>query len=504
MSTEGTSNESALNRKIPSWNKGPIIPSPLIEPWPMAQHDSAHSSLGTYQAPTNPYLKWQFQSPWQLSVPIVDSENVFVASIDGTLHALNPSNGTENWGAPLSNGFAPWQPTPAPAISNKEPTVYAVSATSLAAFDKASGNVLWNTFLGNIPWDPYVAPDGTIVVTGQGGVWSVNSKGSLNWSIPTDPTLVNQPSTPPTIGPDGEIYFGTLNPVSIVCLNSAGNLLWEIWEVPSPEVYYPLTLNIQDPSGMSVYAANGTGVIAYSASDGSQRWNYQVAVSGALAVDSNSGQVYVPANDGSLVTLRLDGSLAWKAQLSSNALCTPSVDSSSVVLVGDITGMVYALDSSGNRLWSYGASLSGRLWNSLTSIGTEQTVYASGLYSVTALAARSQGKSPSGPVANSPYTPGEIALLPSYIAYLMSQGMSLTQALEAILSGFPPPVTTGRGPAPKSYPAYLSATNTMLNGARSIMLSLTVSGASGNRLADDGLRMMEEGLRQLGNLGRKP
>ena len=475
---ENTLNESAPKMEVPSWNKEPITPSPLIEPWPMAQHDSAHSSLGSYQAPTTPYLKWQYQSLSQLSVAIVDLENIFVTSLDGTLHALNPSNGTENWSAPLSNGFAAWWPTPAPVVSNKESTVYAVSVTNLAAFDKKSGNTLWNIPLtGDILWDPYVAPDGTIVVTGQLGVWSVNSKGYLNWSIPIDfSTLENQPCTPPTIGWEGEIYFGTLTPASIVCLNSAGGLLWEVIEIlPNIVGYYPLTLNAQDPSGTSLYAATANGVTAHSASDGSQRWNYQIGVSGALAVDSNLDQVYVPAIDGALVALNLDGSLAWKAQVSSSALCTPSVDSNSIVLVGDINGVVYALDSSGKRLWSYGASFSGMVWNSLTSIGTGQTVYASGLYTVTALVEKTPPEGPGGPFVESPYTPDGLVLLAWYVGYLMSQGMSLTQAIEAILSGTPPPVLTGRGPVPETYAACLNATNTMLNGIQSIVFSTTIS-----------------------------
>jgi outer membrane protein assembly factor BamB len=475
--------------------------------------------MGGYQAPAaNPYVKWQFAGPWPyLSVAIVDRENIFVS--DGkTLHALNPTNGAENWSAPLPGGayMIPSMypggtyglPTFAPALSNKESTVYAASATVLAAFDKKTGNMLWNIPLGINIMDPYVAPDGAIVVTSWEGVYSVNSQGGLNWEIPIDPLPARfSPFTPPTIGPDGKIYFGTVYPIAIVCLNSAGLQVWEAVAPTNDDAYFPLTLNTQDPSGTSLYAASQNGVTAYSASNGTERWNYQVApgaqVSGGLAVDSNSNQIYVPSY-GFLVALNLDGSLAWKTQVGTESLCTPSVDSNSLVLVEDAMGMIYALDSSGKTLWSFNAQVpsgdyyAAAFWYNCASIGTGQTVYASG-ESITAISAENT-TTPSKLPVSSPHTPGGLWGVPWLVAYYMSQGMSITQVIERILSGNLPPVVPP-GPVPGPYAAYRNATNTWLIGAQSIMLSLTTAdSASSKQLADRGLKMMEQALRQFRSL----
>ena len=484
------------------WGGGPAQPGPLLEPWPLAQHDAAHSSLGAYPAPTTPYVRWQFASSWQLSVAIVSLENIFITSGDGTLHAINPVNGVEKWSAPLSNGMVAWLPTPAPALSTRESTVYAVSATNLAAFDTASGEMLWNTFLtGDTLWDPQVAPDGTIVVTGQLGLWSVSSNGSVQWKNATLPTLGNEPTTPPTIGPSGEIYFGTVSPTAIVCLNSDGQLLWETITVNTDAGYYPLTLNSQAPTGPSLYAATGTGVTAFSAADGSASWNYAAIVSAALALDSRTNLIYVPGANGSLAALSLDGTVVWKAQLSADALCTPSVDSNSLVIVADITGMVFALDSTGRLLWSVGASVSGMVWNAVTSIGTLSTVYTSGLYTVTALCESLSVKRGHGrPIVKPPYYAEGLIGVTWYIMYLMSQGMSLTQAIKAIASGDAPPVVPPPGPVPE---AYVIATTTLMNGAEAILLSLSAANSALRaQLVDRGTRMIENGLEQLGHLNQ--
>jgi len=95
-------------------------------------------------------------------------------------------------------------------------------------------------------------------------------------------------------------------------------------------------------------------------------------------------------------------------------------------------------------------------------------------------------------------------MVPQYIMYLVSQGLSITQAVELILSGnVPPPLP--HGPVPKSYVPYLNATNGVFAGLQSIALSLTIGedAAAGKKLADNGLKMMEASVKKLRDLSRK-
>jgi hypothetical protein len=53
--------------------------------------------------------------------------------------------------------------------------------------------------------------------------------------------------------------------------------------------------------------------------------------------------------------------------------------------------------------------------------------------------------------------------------------------------------------------AYLYATNTALKGLQSIILSRAAPGsAASKQLADDGLKMMEQGLTQVRSLNAQP
>ena len=93
----------------------------------------------------------------------------------------------------------------------------------------------------------------------------------------------------------------------------------------------------------------------------------------------------------------------------------------------------------------------------------------------------------------STYTPGGLAGFPSYIAYLMSRGMTLVEIFRAISSGNLPPAPIPHGPWPESYPAYLDAANALLSGVQLIMRSSTeADSASSKQLVDDGLKMVRE------------
>jgi outer membrane protein assembly factor BamB len=408
------------------------------------------------------------------SAAIVSTGSVFVTTTSYTnvqLYALDLASGAVIWTAQVPGGplddldSSPVPPpmsgftnAPPPAISNDGSVVYAIGGPSgslpalgpatLVAFDAENGTEVWTASFDPVPcnfWEPYVGPDDSIILIGDAGIWSVSPTGTTNWAIAAEGT---HPNTPSTIGSNGEVYFGTNGP-GVACVDANGDFQWEVFIDPHlMGIYLPLTLNNQDPLGTSLYAAIANQLTAYSAADGSERWSftYPENISGALAVDPQANHIYVPAQDGSMVALNFDGSVDWAVQVSPGApLCTPTVDNASTVLVTDADGMVYSLSPGGGQNWSIGTSIFGSNWNSVVSIGPGPTLYISAIYTVTALGAKkSTGKGST--VFNPYYNPGTgTVFLPWYIGYLMSQGLSLTQAIEYIISGHPLPVVVPRG-----------------------------------------------------------
>jgi len=93
--------------------------------------------------------------------------------------------------------------------------------------------------------------------------------------------------------------------------------------------------------------------------------------------------------------------------------------------------------------------------------------------------------------------------VPNIIMALMSEyGMSLTQAVVALLSGQLPPLPIP-GPNPVVQSEFFSSTSTLVTGSEMVWLSLAlpVSEATA-RLAAEGLTIMERGLAQLNDLVR--
>lgn len=128
-------------------------------------------------------LQWKFETGdavW--AAPVSDGKNVFIASMDHTLYALNPSNGNKIWQADL--GAAVLYSL---SISQDGKTVYAGTlANKLIAVDAASGQIGWQaTTKGNIWGRPVETKDGLLVVGDQtGSVYGLSAAdGSQKWEL---------------------------------------------------------------------------------------------------------------------------------------------------------------------------------------------------------------------------------------------------------------------------------------------------------------------------------
>ncbi|MDH3307645.1 MAG: PQQ-binding-like beta-propeller repeat protein, partial [Acidimicrobiia bacterium] len=101
---------------------------------------------------------------------------------------------------------------------------------------QTNGRVQW-TFEAdgeNLWWRPALAPDGTIYIH------TTNSSGGLIYALSPDGGLLwtqrvkSNPYVPPTAGPDGALYVGSLR--TIYRISPQGNIDWEFTDFGSPAV----------------------------------------------------------------------------------------------------------------------------------------------------------------------------------------------------------------------------------------------------------------------------
>lgn len=134
-----------------------------------------------------------------------------------------------------------------------------VAALTVRAREQV-GRVRW-TFeadTDNLWFRPALAPDGTIYLhSSQGFIYALSPDGGLKWV-----TQVNWfPYAPPTAGPDGTLYVGSIN--TVFAISPQGQILWSFQDSGAIAVHTNPSIG---PDG-NLYAANdpgGPGLGAYA------------------------------------------------------------------------------------------------------------------------------------------------------------------------------------------------------------------------------------------------
>jgi outer membrane protein assembly factor BamB len=143
---------------------------------------------------------WSFFTGGGNSAPVIGSDSmVYAVNQDGTVHALNPADGSEAWTYNLNSPAVQ-----APAIDAGRNVMYAVTdAGVLQPIDLTSHSGLQSYFAGEDASGPVVGADGTVYVGGGGKLSAVDPDGTAKWVFV--PTLDGVVSTP-AITADGYVY----------------------------------------------------------------------------------------------------------------------------------------------------------------------------------------------------------------------------------------------------------------------------------------------------------
>lgn len=202
---------------------------------------------------------------------------------------------------------------------------------------------------GRSSGSPAIASDGTIYVTGNGGLVAIAPDGKEKWRSP-----YIQATSSPMIGPDGTIYFTELHG-SLHSYNPGGSPAWSITPGTLAAVYdtAPLLGN-----GGAVYIASG-GISAYSATDGTPLWQHKQYIGLAqLAAVGPDGNILLGAANGQFYSIQpTDGSVGWQANIrDARSVGGTAVGSDGTIYVGADNGVLYAVFNDGKPRWEFKAA----------------------------------------------------------------------------------------------------------------------------------------------------
>jgi outer membrane protein assembly factor BamB len=338
-------------------------------------------------------LAWRYHpaggSPFHATAALSkDSSTVYVPfttgtgpTTKGTLFAVKaPAGGQDGqvvWQAEL--GAGPVRNTPTRADDG---TIYIVNFGGLvSAIDSSTGQVKWTTQIGTsgqpqfgqtIKVAPALGSDGTVYVTAvTGSLYAVTppsgggGQGSVKWSFDFgqhlgSKPLVAQPVTnlgnsgqdaigsaaSATIGPDGTIYVGADNS-NFYAIDPNGQQKW-LFEADRELAGIWTTAALSADNSTLFFGANGGGMYALTAKDGTLKWKYPVygSIYASPALDSR-GTLYVATTAGQVLALDSTvGTAVAVYEAIESVWSAPSIRPNGTVVVGDRTGKILVLGDS--------------------------------------------------------------------------------------------------------------------------------------------------------------
>ena len=301
---------------------------PMDSAWPIAYHDSSHTSRSPYSTVNNSYdEKWRFyNNGWIQDTPIIDD--------DETIYFGGNYNGL------------PWY-------------VFAIDSDGMEKWKFMTDGLIWGS-------SPAISDDGIIYVgSWDGGLYAINPDGTQKWRFGTGAQIASSP----VIADDGTIYFGCMGPGDdgrIYAVYSNGSEKWHYdtgyWIVSDPCIGDDGTIYI------------GSGDTYFYAMDfnGTLKWRFKTGdwIQGhpSIAID---GTIYIGSFDGYTYAIDPNGTEKWRYGVSTET--NPSIASDGTIYIG--SEKLYAINSDGTNKWSFDLGSDSRIVSSSPAIASEGTIY---------------------------------------------------------------------------------------------------------------------------------
>lgn len=332
---------------------------------------------GVYDSPgprESATVQWTFATGGPIvTSPVIADGVVYIASLDGHLHAIDQETGKERW---KFKSRAPIASTPAVA----DGTLYFVSSVgSLAALDAATGQPKWVVAVeyerrfeaqgthGYLPstqtipdaWDvfkssPAVAGGKVFFGSGDGSLYAVDAKsGVLQWKFATRGVIHSSPAVA-----GGLVYVGSWDSAVYAIDAESGQQRWVFQAGEDPVLHNQVGFQSSPAvvDGTVYIGCRDAHVYALDAATGKKRWDYPTSKSWVIGTPAvRDGVVYVGTSD-SRRFMALD---ARTGRLRFNTIVGGYVFSSAALAgdrayFGSHNGTLYAVDTkSGAVAWQF-------------------------------------------------------------------------------------------------------------------------------------------------------
>ncbi|MCI4372461.1 MAG: PQQ-binding-like beta-propeller repeat protein [Thermoplasmata archaeon] len=246
-------------------------------------------------------LAWHFAAPASINAsPAVADGDAYVADTIGNLYSVDVHNGGLLWNFTLTSKAAI---EGTPAVDPVRGIVFVgADDGTVDAINTTNGSLIWSTSLGGKVWAPVLSNGDLFVTSSLGAVAELaESSGSVTWSIATGKTITSAPSLNATAD---LLVVGESNGDVVGMNTTSGTTLWTY--VTGGAV----TASAMVTGGVVYVGSNDHKFYALSQKTGTKKWDFVTggAVQETGTLD-NQGLLYIGSNDGRLYVLRVSTGL---------------------------------------------------------------------------------------------------------------------------------------------------------------------------------------------------
>jgi outer membrane protein assembly factor BamB len=276
--------------------------------------------------------------------PATDGEQVYAASFNGNVVALETNRGKKVWKTNFDLSF-----TAGPTFKDGI-LVLGTNNGELIALDALTGGVLWATTVSSEILAPVAIKDDKIFVRTVDGSLTALSKedGTQQWLVKHKVPRLSLRGTSAPVNFANAVLCGFDDGKVSAYDVTNGTLLWEtMLTPPSGKTEIEKVMDIDAPMvvlGNELYVGSYQGALgAMALESGDIIWVTEASIYAGIAADENA--VFVSETDGTIMALsRFTGREIWKKENLLYRSPTAPVIMDDSIVIGDLEGYLHWLD----------------------------------------------------------------------------------------------------------------------------------------------------------------